>query len=150
MHNLNNSCFSTIFARKSQIILYKYAIMESTETTPLEIMDADFDLLENMKKYLNEFTPFLVWFLILEESFQLNNHNLWFYAHFRGNIVLKSQVNCNFPRQVAGPYKTIVELTKRGISYWQKVTYSLTSMTFSYKRNNTITEDSVSITTVSI
>ena len=71
------------------------------------------------------------------------------YAHLRGNIVLKSQVSCNFPRQVAGPYKTIVELAKIGMSYWQKVIYSPTSMTLSYKRGYTITEDSVSITTFS-
>jgi hypothetical protein len=86
----------------------------------------------------------------MEESFQLNNYNLWFYAHLRGNIVLKSQVSCNFPRQVAGPYKTIVELAKIGMSYWQKVIYSPTSMTLSYKRDYTITEDSVSITTFSL
>ena len=85
----------------------------------------------------------------MEELFQLNNYNLWFYAYLRGNIVLKFQVSCNFPRQVAGPYKTILELAKIGMSYWQKVTYSLTSMTLSYKRDYTITEDSVSITTFS-
>ena len=28
-------------------------IMESTKTTPLEIMDTDFDLVETMKKYAN-------------------------------------------------------------------------------------------------
>jgi len=27
--------------------------MESTKTTPLEIMDIDFDLVETMKKYAN-------------------------------------------------------------------------------------------------
>jgi hypothetical protein len=71
------------------------------------------------------------------------------YAHPRGNIGLDSQVSCNIPRQVAGTYKTIVELAKIGMSYWQKVTYSLTSMTLSYKRDYTITEDPVSITTFS-
>ena len=71
------------------------------------------------------------------------------YAHLRGNIVLKSQVSCNFPRQVAGPYKTIVELAKTGMSYWQKVTYSSKLYDFSYKRIYTITEDSVNITSFS-
>ncbi len=71
------------------------------------------------------------------------------YAHLRGNIGLKSQVSCNIPRQVARTYKTIIELAKIGMSYWQKVIYSPTSMTLSYKRGYTITEDSVSITTFS-
>ena len=71
------------------------------------------------------------------------------YAHLRGNIGLKSQVSCNIPRQVAGTYKTIVELAKIRMSYWQKVIYSPTSMTLSYKRGYTITEDSVSIPTFS-
>jgi len=53
------------------------------------------------------------------------------YAHLRGNIGLKSQVSCNIPRQVDGSYKTIVELAKIGMSYWQKVIYSPTSMTLS-------------------
>jgi hypothetical protein len=35
------------------------------------------------------------------------------------------------------------------MSYWQKVTYSSTSMTLSYNRGYTIAEDSVSITTFS-
>jgi len=42
------------------------------------------------------------------------------YAHLRGNICLKSQLSCNIPRQVAGTYKTIVELEKTGMSQWQK------------------------------
>jgi len=35
------------------------------------------------------------------------------------------------------------------MSYWQKVKYSSTSMKLSYKRDYTITDDSVSITTFS-
>jgi len=70
------------------------------------------------------------------------------YAHLRGNICLKSQVRCNIPRQVAGTYKTIIELEKTGMSH-AKITYFLTSMTLSYKRDYTITEDSVSIITFS-
>jgi len=71
------------------------------------------------------------------------------YAPLRGNIGLKSQVSCNIPRQVAGTYKTIVELTKIEMNYWQKITSSPTSMKLSYKRYYTITDDSVSITTFS-
>ncbi len=71
------------------------------------------------------------------------------YSHLRENIGLKSQVSCNIPRQVAGTYKTILELIKIGKSKWQQVTYSPTSMTLSYKRDYTITENSVSITTFS-
>lgn len=71
------------------------------------------------------------------------------YGHLRENLGLKSQVSCNIPRQVAGTYKTIVELAKIGMSYWQRVTYSSNSMTLSYKRDYDITENTVSITTFS-
>jgi putative transposase len=71
------------------------------------------------------------------------------YGHLREKLGLKSQVSCNIPRQVAGTYKTITELAKIGMSYWQRITYSSKSMTFSYKRDYDITENTVSITTFS-
>jgi hypothetical protein len=49
MHNLINLCFITQFTKKVEIFLREYIIMESTKTTPLEIMDTDFDLVEDMK-----------------------------------------------------------------------------------------------------
>jgi putative transposase len=62
---------------------------------------------------------------------------------------LKSQVSCNIPRQVAGSYKTLVDQIKYKKTKWQKLFYAPSSMTLSYKRDFTIKEDSVSITTFS-
>jgi len=124
-------------------------LMESTKTIPLKIRDVDFDLAETMKKYAHGMN--YASSVVFDNGRIIPARKLqpMVYAHLRGNIGLKSQVSCNIPRQVSGTYNTIVELAKIGMSYWQKVTYSPTSMTLSYKRDYTITEDSVSITTFS-
>ena len=123
--------------------------MESTKTIQLKILNPDFDLVETMQKYTKgmNYTSNIVF----EHGRTIPAMKLqkMVYPYLRENIGLKSQVSCNIPRQVAGTYKTIVELAKIGMSYWQKVMYSPTSMTLSYKRDYMITEESVSITTFS-
>lgn len=71
------------------------------------------------------------------------------YGYLRNNIGLKSQVSCNIPRQVAGTYKTLLEQIQIKKAEWQKIVYTPSSMILSYKRDYTIKEDSVSITTFS-
>lgn len=123
--------------------------MESTKTIQLKILNVDYDLVETMQKYAKGMN--YVSNVVFENGKIIPAMKLqtMVYSHLRENIGLKSQVSCNIPRQVAGTYKTIVELAKISMSYWQKVVYSPTSMTLSYKRDYTITEESVSITTFS-
>lgn len=123
--------------------------MESTRTIKLKILNPDFDLVETMQKYTKGMN--YVSNIVFDNGKVIPARKLqpMVYSYLRENIGLKSQVSCNIPRQVAGTYKTIVELAKIGMSYWQKITYSPTSMTLSYKRDYTITKDSVSITTFS-
>lgn len=123
--------------------------MESIKTLQLKILNPDFALVETMQKYSKgmNYTSEIVFKngkIIPARKLQP-----MVYSHLRENIGLKSQVSCNIPRQVAGTYKTIVELAKIGMSYWQHVTYSSNSMTLSYKRDYDITENTVSITTFS-
>jgi IS605 OrfB family transposase len=122
--------------------------MESTKTVKLKILNPDFDLVETMQKYSKGMN--YVSNIVFDNGKVIPARKLqpMVYSYLRENIGLKSQVSCNIPRQVAGTYKTIVELAKIGMSYWQKITYSPTSMTLSYKRDYTITEDTVSITTI--
>lgn len=122
--------------------------MESTRTIKLKILNPDFDLVETMQKYTKGMN--YVSNIVFENGKVIPARKLqpMVYSYLREIIGLKSQVSCNIPRQVAGTYKTIVELTKIGMSYWQKITYSPTSMTLSYKRDYTITKDTVSITTI--
>jgi putative transposase len=123
--------------------------MESTRTIKLKILNPDFDLVETMQKYTKGMN--YVSNIVFDNGKVIPARKLqpMVYSYLRENIGLKSQVSCNIPRQVAGTYKTVVELAKIGMSYWQKITYSPTSMTLSYKRDYTITKDSVSITTFS-
>jgi len=72
--------------------LREYIIMESTKTTPLEIMDTNFDLVEAMKKYANlinyvSSVVFDNWRIIPARKLQP-----MVYAHLRGNLGLKSQI----------------------------------------------------------
>lgn len=69
------------------------------------------------------------------------------YADLR-NIGLKSQMACNICRQVSGTYKTLKEQIKICQADWQLIQYKPTNVTFSYKRDFTITKDWVSITTL--
>ena len=123
--------------------------MESTKTIQLKILNPDFDLVETMQKYAKGMN--YVSEIVFENGKVIPARKLqpMVYGYLRENIGLKSQVSCNIPRQVAGTYKTIVELEKIGMSYWQKVTYSSSSITLSYKRDYDITENTVSITTFS-
>jgi putative transposase len=123
--------------------------VESTKTVKLKILNPDFDLVETMQKYSKGMN--YVSSIVFENGKVIPARKLqpMVYGHLRENIGLKSQVSCNIPRQVAGTYKTIVELAKIGMSYWQMVTFSSNSMTLSYKRDYGITENSVSITTFS-
>jgi IS605 OrfB family transposase len=123
--------------------------MESTKTIQLKIIDVDNDLVETMKKYSEGMN------YVSEAVFQngkvipARKLQGLVYSHLRERIGLKSQVSCNIPRQVAGSYKTLVEQIKIKKTKWQKLEYTPSSMTLSYKRDYTITEDSVSITTFS-
>ena len=123
--------------------------MESTKTVQLKILNPDFDLVETMQKYSKGMN--YVSNIVFENGRVIPARKLqpMVYSYLREKINLKSQVSCNIPRQVAGTYKTLVELEKIGMSYWQRITYSSNSMTLSYKRDYTITENSVSITTFS-
>ncbi len=123
--------------------------MESTKTVQLKILNPDFDLVETMQKYSKGMN--YVSNIVFENGRVIPARKLqpMVYGYLREKINLKSQVSCNIPRQVAGTYKTLVELEKIGMSYWQRITYSSNSMTLSYKRDYTITENSVSITTFS-
>ena len=98
--------------------------MESTKTVKLKILNPDFDLVETMQKYSKGMN--YVSEIVFENGKVIPARKLQpiVYGYLRENIGLKSQVSCNIPRQVAGTYKTIVELAKIGMSYWQKVNYS--------------------------
>jgi len=123
--------------------------MESTKTIQLKILNPDFDLVETMQKYSKGMN--YVSGVVFENGKVIPARKLQpqVYGYLREKLGLKSQVSCNIPRQVAGTYKTIVELAKIGMSYWQRITYSSNSMTLSYKRDYDITESSVGITTFS-
>jgi IS605 OrfB family transposase len=123
--------------------------MESTKTVQLKILNPDFDLVETMQKYSKGMNYVSEVVFANGKVIPARKLQPMVYGYLRENIGLKSQVSCNIPRQVAGTYKTIVELAKIGMSHWQKVTYSSSSMTLSYKRDYDITENTVSITTFS-
>jgi putative transposase len=123
--------------------------MESTKTIQLKIIDVDDDLVETMQKYSEGMN--YVSEVVFQNQKVIPARKLQglVYSHLRESIGLKSQVSCNIPRQVAGSYKTLVEQIKIKKTKWQKLEYTPSSMTLSYKRDYTITEDSVSITTFS-
>lgn len=123
--------------------------MESTKTIQLKIIDVDNDLVETMKKYSEGMN--YVSEVVFQNGKVIPARKLQglVYSHLRERIGLKSQVSCNIPRQVAGSYKTLVEQIKCKKTKWQQLIYTPSSMTLSYKRDYTIKEDSVSITTFS-
>lgn len=123
--------------------------MKSTKTIQLKIIDVDNDLVETMKKYSEGMN--YVSEVVFQNGKVIPARKLQglVYNHLRERIGLKSQVSCNIPRQVAGSYKTLVEQIKCKKTKWQQLIYTPSSMTLSYKRDYTIKEDSVSITTFS-
>lgn len=123
--------------------------MESTKTIQLKILNPDFDLVETMQKYSEGMN--YVSDIVFQNGKVIPAMKLqkMVYPYLRENIGLKSQVSCNIPRQVAGSYKTLLEQVKCKKTKWQKLQYAPSSMTLSYKRDYTITEDFVSITTFS-
>ncbi len=123
--------------------------MESTKTIQLKIIDVDNDLVETIKKYSEGMN--YVSEVVFQHGKVIPARKLQglVYSHLRERIGLKSQVSCNIPRQVAGSYKTLVEQIKCKKTKWQQLVYAPSSMTLSYKRDYTIKEDSVSITTFS-
>lgn len=123
--------------------------MESTKTIQIKILNPDFELVETMQKYSDGMN--YVSEVVFQNGKVIPAMKLqkMVYSHLRENIGLKSQVSCNIPRQVVGSYKTLLEQIKCKKTKWQKLNYTPSSMTLSYKRDYTITEDSVSITTFS-
>jgi len=123
--------------------------MESTKTIQLKIIDVDDDLVETMQKYSEGMN--YVSEVVFQNGKVIPARKLQglVYSHLRERIGLKSQVSCNIPRQVAGSYKTLIEQIKCKKTKWQQLIYTPSSMTLSYKRDYTIKEDSVSITTFS-
>ena len=123
--------------------------MESTKTIQLKIIDVDDDLVETMQKYSEGMN--YVSEVVFQNQKVIPARKLQglVYSHLRESIGLKSQVSCNIPRQVAGSYKTLIEQIKIKKTKWQQLVYTPSSMTLSYKRDYTIKEDSVSITTFS-
>lgn len=123
--------------------------MESTKTIQLKIIDVDNDLVETIKKYSEGMN--YVSEVVFQHGKVIPARKLQglVYSHLRERIGLKSQVSCNIPRQVAGSYKTLIEQIKIKKTKWQQLVYTPSSMTLSYKRDYTIKEDSVSITTFS-
>ncbi len=123
--------------------------MESTKTIQLKILNVDSDLVETMQKYSEGMNYVSEVVFKNEKVIPARKLQGLVYSHLRESIGLKSQVSCNIPRQVAGSYKTLVKQIKIKKTKWQKLVYTPSSMTLSYKRDYTITEDSVSITTFS-
>jgi len=116
-----------------------------TKTIILKIANPDKDLVETMQKYsdgMNYASEF-----VFDNGKPIPAMKLQkeVYSYLRETLKLKSQMSCNIPRQVAGCYKT---LKKQKKPKWQKVEFSPSSMTFSYKRDFVIDEDTVKITTI--
>lgn len=70
------------------------------------------------------------------------------YNHLRKEIGLKSQMSCNIVRQVCGTYATLKKQIKEKKTKWQKIKYAPTNITYSYKRDFTITENTLGLTTL--
>ncbi|TGC10625.1 RNA-guided endonuclease InsQ/TnpB family protein [Methanolobus halotolerans] len=115
-----------------------------TKTVILKIANPDNDLVETMQKYSDgmNYTSKV----LFDNGKPMGAMKLQklVYPYLRENLELKSQMSCNIPRQVAGCYKTL----KKNKAKWQRVEFSPTSMTFSYKRDFTIDRDTVKITTI--
>ena len=119
-----------------------------TKTVILKIENPDNDLVETMQKYsegMNHVSSIVFHYGKTIGSYKLQQI---VYGYLRETIGLKSQMSCNIPRQVAGCYKTLKEQIKEGKVNWKEITFSLYSMTLSYKRDFSINQDSVAITTI--
>ncbi len=80
-------------------------LIESTKTIQLKIKDADFDLVETMKKYANEMN--YVSSMVFDNDIIIPARKLrpMVYAHLRGDIGLKSQVIVTFQDKLLGLIK---------------------------------------------
>jgi putative transposase len=70
------------------------------------------------------------------------------YRHLRNHLNLKSQMSCNVARQVSGAYKTLQIQIDKEESEWQLIEFSPTSATFSFERDFTFSNGTLSITTL--
>lgn len=119
-----------------------------TKTVILKIEDPDTDLVETMQKYSNGMN--YASSIVFQNGKIIGSYNLQniVYGYLREVIGLKSQMSCNIPRQVSGCYKTLKEQIKIKKAIWQEIIFSPYSMTLSYKRDYSISQDSVAITTI--
>ncbi|TGC08019.1 RNA-guided endonuclease InsQ/TnpB family protein [Methanolobus halotolerans] len=119
-----------------------------TKTVILKIENPDNNLVETMQRYsegMNHASSVVFHYGKTIGSYKLQQI---VYGYLRETIGLKSQMSCNIPRQVAGCYKTLKEQIKEGKVNWKEITFSPYSMTLSYKRDFSISQDSVAITTI--
>lgn len=118
-----------------------------TKTIILKIENPDDDLSETMQKYsegMNYASSIVFANGKIIGSYKLQKI---VYGYLRETIGLKSQMACNIPRQVSGCYKTLREHIMEGKTLWQEIEFSPDSITLSYKRDFSISENTVSITT---
>ncbi|RSD35563.1 MAG: transposase, IS605 OrfB family, partial [Methanohalophilus sp.] len=116
-----------------------------TKTVILKIANPDNDLVETMQKYSDGMNYASE--IVFDKGKPIPAMKLQqeVYSYLRETLKLKSQMSCNIPGQVAECYKT---LHKQKKAKWQKVRFSPSSMTFSYKRDFVIDENMVKITTI--
>jgi putative transposase len=122
--------------------------MELTKTLILKISNPDSDLVNTMERYaegMNYVSKFVYGKGRPIGAMKLQSMT---YVHLREVLLLKSQISCNIPRQVAGAYKTLTEQIKIGMTEWQLLVFRPTSMTLSYKRDFGFNGDIVGITTL--
>ena len=119
-----------------------------TKTVILKIVNPDNDLVETMQKYSDGMN--YASSVVFQNGKTIGSYKLQkiVYGYLREVIGLKSQMSCNIPRQVSGCYKTLKEQIKEGKVIWKEITFSPYSMTLSYKRDFSISQDLVAITTI--
>ncbi|WP_321416681.1 transposase [uncultured Methanomethylovorans sp.] len=119
-----------------------------TKTVIMKIENPDNDLVETMQKYSDGMN--YASSVVFQNGKTIGSYKLQniVYRYLREVIGLKSQMSCNIPRQVSGCYKTLKEQIKEGKVIWKEITFSPYSMTLSYKRDFSISQNLVSITTI--
>lgn len=119
-----------------------------TKTVILKIVNPDNDLVETMQKYSDGMN--YASSVVFQNGKTIGSYKLQniVYGYLREVIGLKSQMSCNIPRQVSGCYKTLKEQIKERKVIWKEITFSPYSMTLSYKRDFSISQDLVAITTI--
>ncbi|WP_321416600.1 transposase [uncultured Methanomethylovorans sp.] len=119
-----------------------------TKTVILKIVNPDNDLVETMQKYSDGMN--YASSVVFQNGKTIGSYKLQniVYGYLREVIGLKSQMSCNVPRQVSGCYKTLKEQIKERKVIWKEITFSPYSMTLSYKRDFSISQDLVAITTI--